>query len=126
MAAELFPAGFGALPEPCFRSGLRAVSAAGLPAGWIGVPGAGRVPRRRRERDGRVDGSADSCGGFCSGLRAGFGSAFRALLGAGFGSALRAGFCAAFCAGFRAGVADCRAANSGTAPSTGITSPVSF
>ena len=69
---DLFPAGFAVLPEPCFRfwfrdvsagvfcfavgpevcfrSCLRAVSAA-LSVGWIGVPGAGRVPRLRRERE---------------------------------------------------------------------------
>ena len=134
-AADLFPAGFGALrspfgalPELCFRSCLRGVSAEPLSVDWMGVPGAGRVPRLRRERDDRAGCPAASCAGACfgSGLRVGLGSAFRAdrcsVLRAGWGAA----FCAGFCAGFRAGAADCRAANSGTGPSTGIVSPVSF
>lgn len=56
VAADLFPAAFAALPEPCFGACPRVASAgreAVFPAGSMGVPGAGRVPRLRRGRDGR-------------------------------------------------------------------------
>ena len=125
----------------------------GFPAGSMGVPGAGRVPRLRRGRDGREVAPASGCAGFCAdcgvfaALRAAFCSVLRAgrcagccpasasragrcadlapAFRAGFGSWVRAGRCAAFCAGFRAGAA-LRRAYSGTGPSVGIVSPVSF
>ena len=112
-----------------------------------------RVPRLRRGRDGREVAPASGCAGFCAdcgvfaALRAAFCSVLRAgrcagccpasasragrcadlapAFRAGFGSWVRAGRCAAFCAGFRAGAA-LRRAYSGTGPSVGIVSPVSF
>ena len=156
VAADLFPAAFAALPGPCFGACPRVASAgreAVFPAGSMGVPGAGRVPRLRRGRDGREVAPASGCAGFCAdcgvfaALRAAFCSVLRAgrcagccpasasragrcadlapAFRAGFGSWVRAGRCAAFCAGFRAGAA-LRRAYSGTGPSVGIVSPVSF
>ena len=111
---------------------------------------AGRLCRRGRSRVGGVfrrcggggfvpGGFRGVAGAFCSVLRAGRcagccpASASRAgrcadlapAFRAGFGSWVRAGRCAAFCAGFRAGAA-LRRAYSGTGPSVGIVSPVSF
>ena len=135
-AAAADPAAFAALPEPCFGACPRVASAgreAVFPAGSMGVPGAGRVPRLRRGRDGREVAPASGCAGFCAdcgvfaALRAAFCSVLRAGRCAGCcpASASRAGRCAAFCAGFRAGAA-LRRAYSGTGPSVGIVSPVSF
>ena len=125
-----------------------------VPGGFRGVAGAllRGLPARRVGRagggfSGRLDGRS-RCGprapsatraAFCSVLRAGRcagccpASASRAgrcadlapAFRAGFGSWVRAGRCAAFCAGFRAGAA-LRRAYSGTGPSVGIVSPVSF
>ena len=70
---------------------------------------------------------AGRCAGGCpaSAYRAGRCADFAPAFRAGFGSWVRAGRCAAFCAGFRAGAA-LRRAYSGTGPSVGIVSPVSF
>ena len=69
VAADLFPAAFAALPEPCFGACPRVASAgreAVFPAGSMGVPGAGRVPCLRRGRDGREVAPASGCAGFLS------------------------------------------------------------
>ena len=70
---------------------------------------------------------AGRCAGCCpaSASRAGRCADLAPAFRAGFGSWVRAGRCAAFCAGFRAGAA-LRRAYSGTGPSVGIVSPVSF
>ena len=128
------PGGFRGVAGALLR-GLpaRCVGGAVFPAGSMGVPGAGRVPCLRRGRDGREVAPASGCAGFCAdcgvfaALRAAFCSVLRAGRCAGCcpASASRAGRCAAFCAGFRAGAA-LRRAYSGTGPSVGIVSPVSF
>ena len=85
------------------------------------------VPEEAQGEDGEEDSGGTSCAGCCpaSASRAGRCADLAPAFRAGFGSWVRAGRCAAFCAGFRAGAA-LRRAYSGTGPSVGIVSPVSF
>lgn len=150
------PGGFRGVAGALLRGlpARRVGGAGGGFSGWLdGRSRCGTRARLRRGRDGREVAPASGCAGFCAdcgvfaALRAAFCSVLRAgrcagccpasasragrcadlapAFRAGFGSWVRAGRCAAFCAGFRAGAA-LRRAYSGTGPSVGIVSPVSF